>query len=109
MKFQRGLTNHERIVKFLKFVLKLDKLLHKLHKNPKFTKSMKTMGILHDKSNMRSTTLFSKSNTSLTIINNMDVIIPDLNTMKSNATARSSSPCPSSMEATIPKSTFHGH
>ena len=97
------------IVKFLKLLLELEKLLHKLAKNIKFIKSMTTMEILHDKNNMRSTTLFSKSNTSLTIINNMDVIIPDPNTMKSNATASSSSPCPSSTEATIPKSTFHGH
>ena len=67
-------------------------------RNIKFNKSMKTM-----------TTLLTKSNTSLTIINNMDVIIPDPNTMKSNATTSSSSPCPSSMEATIPKNTFHGH
>ena len=67
------------------------------------------MGILHDKSNMRLTKFFSKSNTSLTIINNMGVIIPDPNTMKSNATESSSSPCPSSTEAMIPKNTFHGH
>ena len=97
------------IVKFLKFLLELDKLLHKLAKNIKFNKSKKTMEILHDKTNMRSTTLIAKSNMSLTIINNMGFIIPDPNTMKSNATASSSSPCPSSTEATIPKSTFHGH
>ena len=48
---------------------------------------MTTMEILHDKSNMRLTTLLTKSNMILTIINNMDVIIPDPNTMKSNATA----------------------
>ena len=70
---------------------------------------MTTMGIIHDKSNMRLTTLLTESNTSLTIINNMGVIIPDPNTMKNNAMANSSSPCPSSTEATIPKSTFHGH
>ena len=75
------------IFKFLKFVLELDKPLHKLHKNPKFTKSMKAMNILHDKSNMRLTTLLTKSNTSLPILNNLGVIIPDPNTMKSNATA----------------------
>ena len=75
------------IVKFLKFLLELDKLLHKLAKNIKFNKIMMTMGILHDKSNMRSTTLLTKRNTSLTIINNMGAIIPDPNTMKSNATA----------------------
>ena len=89
--------------------VKLDKLLHKLAKNIKFIKSMKTMEILHDKSNMRLTTLLTKSNMSLTIINNMGGIIPDPNTTKINATTSSSSPCPSSTEATIPKSTFHGH
>ena len=89
-KLKRGFTNHVCIAKFLKFILELDKPLHKLLKNPKdikFTKSMKTLGILHDKNNMRSTTLLIKSNTSLTIINNMDVIIPGPNTMKSNAAA----------------------
>ena len=91
MKFKRGFINHEYIVKFLK-------LLHKLDKNPKFNKS-----------NMKLTTLLTKSDTSLTNIYNMGVIIPDPNTMKSNAMASSSSPCPSSTEATIPKSTFHGH
>ena len=77
--FPKKLTNEDFklacIIKFLKFLLELDKLLHKLAKNIKFNKSMKTM-----------TTLLTKSNTSLTIINNMDVIIPDPNTMKSNAT-----------------------
>ena len=97
------------IIKFLKFLLELDKLLHKLAKNIKFIKSMTTMEILHDKSNTRLTTLLAKGTTSLTIINNMGIIIPDPNTMKSNATASSSSPCPSSTEATIPKNTFHGH
>ena len=68
--------------------VKLDKFLRKLAKDIKFTKSMKTMGILHDKSNMRLTTLLAKSNTSWTIINNMGVIIRDPYTMKSNAMAR---------------------
>ena len=53
---------------------------------------MKTMGILHDKSNTRLTTLRVKSTTSWTIIYNIGVIIPDPNTMKSNAMASSSSP-----------------
>ena len=48
----------------VKFLLELDKLLHKLAKTIKFIKSMKTMGILHDKSNMRLTTLRVKSTTS---------------------------------------------
>ena len=82
--FAKKLTNED-----LKLAcnVKLDKFLHKLTKDIKFTKSMKTMGILHDKSNTRSTTLLTKSNTSLTILNNLGVIIPDPNTMKSNATA----------------------
>ena len=111
--FAKKLTNEDFklacIVKFLKFLLELDKLPNNLAKNIKFIKSMKTMEILHDKSNMGLTTILIESNTSLTIINNMDVIIPDPNTMKSNATASPSSPCPSTMEATISKSTFHGH
>ena len=37
------------------------------------------------------------------------IITIDPNTMTSNARARSSSPCPSSPETTIPKSAFHGH
>ena len=104
--FPKKLTNDD--IK-LACNVKLDKLLYKLAKNIKFIKSMKRMDILHDKSNMRSTTLRAMSNTSWTIINNMGVIIPDPNTMKSNAMASSSSPCPSSTKATIPKSTFHGH
>ena len=111
--FAKKLTNDDFklacIVKSIKFPLELDKLPHKLAKNIKFIKSMKTMEILHDKSNMRLTILLITSDTILTTINNMDVIIHDPNTMKNNATESSSSPCPSSMEATIPKSTFHGH
>ena len=57
-------------------IVKLDKLLHKLDKNIKFTKSKKIMEILQDKSKLRETILLVK-----------DVIIPDPNTMKSNATA----------------------
>jgi hypothetical protein len=75
--------------------VKSHKLLHKLDKNHKFAKSNTTMRILHAKSNLR-----------LAILH---VIILDPNTMKSNATASSSLPCPSSLEAMIPKSTFHGH
>ena len=75
------------IVKFLNFLLEFYKPLHKLLNDTKFTKSMKTMGILHDKSNMRLTTLLTKSNMSLTIIDNIGIIILDPNTIKSNATA----------------------
>ena len=45
---------------------------------------MKTMDLLLDKSNMRSTTLLAKSNMRLPILTDMGVIIPDPNTMKSN-------------------------
>jgi hypothetical protein len=78
--------------------IKHHKLLNKLDKNHKFAKSNKTMGILHAKSNLR-----------LTILHVKGIITPDPNTMKSNAMASSSSPCPSSPEAMIPKSIFHGH
>ena len=47
-----------------KFLLELDMLLHKLAKNNKSIKSMKTMEILHDKNNMPITTLHAKSTTS---------------------------------------------
>ena len=68
----------------VKFLLELDKILHKLAKNIRFNKSDTTMEILQDKSNMRSTTLLAKSNMRLSILNDMGVIIPDPNIMKSN-------------------------
>ena len=71
----------------VKFLLELDKLLHKLAKNINFNKSKTKMDLLQDKSNMRSTTLLAKSNMRLSILNDMGVIIPDPNTMKSNDTA----------------------
>ena len=60
-------TKKRFVMKFMKeyiklaYIVKLDKLLHKLDKNLKFTKSKKTMEILHDKNNMRMTTLRAKS------------------------------------------------
>ena len=84
MKLKKGFINHVCIVKFL---IKIDKRLLKLDKNIKFIASMKTMEILQDKSNMRTTTLLVKSNMSLSILNDMGVIILDPNTMKSNDTA----------------------
>ena len=107
--FTKDVCINKLLVKIDKRLVKIDKLPIKLAKTIKFTKSMKTMGILRGKSNTRLTTLRVKSTTSWTIIYNMGVIIPDPNTMKSNATASSSSPCPSSTEAMIPKNTFHGH
>ena len=106
MKLKKGFTKHACIDKLLN---KLNKILHKLAKNIKLNKSNKTMEILQDKSNMSSTTLLAKSNMRLSILNDMGVIIPDPNTMENKCTASSSSPCPSSTEATILKSTFHGH
>ena len=94
--FAKKFKNEDfKLACIVKFLLELDKLLHKLAKNIKFIKSMKTMEILHDKSNMRlttllaksnmrSTTLLAKSNMRLSILNDMGVIIPDPNTMKSN-------------------------
>ena len=67
--------------------VKLDKFLHKLAKNIKFHKSKKTMEIPQDKNNMRTKTLLAKSNMSLSILNDMGIIIPDPNTMKSNVMA----------------------
>ena len=69
-KFKKGFIKH---VCILKFLVKIDKGLLKLDKNLKFAKSMKSMEILQDKSKM-----------SLSILNDMGVIIPDPNTMKSN-------------------------
>ena len=71
-KFKSETTKQECIVKFLELLHKLDKLLH----NRKFIKSKMTMEILHAKSNMRLIILHIKG----------VIIIPDPNTMKSNAT-----------------------
>ena len=80
--FAKKFKNEDfKLACIIKFLLELDKLLHKLAKNIKFIKSMMAIEILHDKSNMRLTTLLIKSNTSLTIINNTGIIIPDPNTM----------------------------
>ena len=94
-KSKRGTTIHVSNVK-------LHKLLHKLvklHLNLKFNKSKLIMDFLHAKSNMRMSTLHVKG-VIITIANN---------TMKSNTMASLNSQCPSSMEAMIPKNTFHGH
>ena len=63
--FAKKFTNDDfKLACIVKFLLKLDALLHKLAKTIKFIKSMKTMGILRDKSNTRLTTLRVKSTTS---------------------------------------------
>ena len=78
-----------------KLLVKIDKLLLMRDKNVKSIESKKTMDPLLAKSNMRSTTLLAKSNMRkttllaksnmrLSILNDMAVIIPDPNTMKSN-------------------------
>ena len=72
------------LVKIDKLLVKIDKFLLKRDKNVKSIESKKTMDPLLAKSYMRSTTLLAKSTSSLTIINNMGVIIPNPNTMKSN-------------------------
>ena len=70
----------------VKFLVKIDKCILKIDNNIKFIESMKTMEILQDMSNMRSITLLAKSNMSLSILNDMGVIILDPNTMKGNDT-----------------------
>ena len=75
-KFKKEYIKLARIVKFPKLLYKLDKLLLKLDKNLKLTKRKTIMEILQDKSKLRETILLVK-----------DVIIPDPNTMKSDATA----------------------
>ena len=63
--FAKKFKNEDfKLACIVKFPLELDKLLHKLAKNNKSIKIMKTMEILHDKSNMRITTLRAKSTTS---------------------------------------------
>ena len=89
-KFKKEYIKHKCIVKFLKLLHKLDKY-HKLDKKQKFAKSNNTMEIIHAKSKLR-----------VTIHHIKDVITLDPNRMKSNATANSSSPCPSFSEAMIP-------
>ena len=64
------------LIKIDKLLVKIDKLLLKRDKNVKSIKS-----------NMRKTTLLAKSNMSLSILNDMGVIVLDPNTMKSNDTA----------------------
>jgi hypothetical protein len=87
MKLKKGFSKHVYIAKFHKFLVNIDKRLLKLDKIIKSIESMKTMDPLQDKSNMRSTTLLAKSNMRLPIHTDMGVIIPDPNTMKSNAMA----------------------
>ena len=107
--FIKDVCVNKLLVQIDKRLIKIYMLPLKRDKNIKSIENKKTMDPILAKSNMRKTSNFVKSTTSWTIIYNMGVIIPDPNTMKSNATASSSSPCPSSMEATIPKNTFHGH
>ena len=72
-------TKKRFVMKFMKeyiklaYIDKLDKLLYKLDKNRKFTKSKKTTDIPQDKSKLREPILLVK-----------DVTIPDPNTMMSN-------------------------
>ena len=52
--------------------------------DPLLAKSNMRSTTLLTKSNMRKTTLLAKHNMRLSILNDMGVIIPDPNTMKSN-------------------------
>ena len=82
--FIKDVCVNKLLVQIDKRLVKIDKLPLKRDKNIKSIESMKTMDLLQDKSNMRSTTLLVKSNMSLSILNDMGVIILDPNTMKSN-------------------------
>src|SRR3954469_16512553 len=123
MKLKNGFTKlvciDKLLVKTDKLLVKINKFILKRDKNVKSIESKKTMDTIIAKSNMRMTTLLNKSNMrstihlvksnmTMSILNDMGVIIPNPNTMKSNDMASSSSPCPSSMEAMTPKSTSHG-
>ena len=81
MKLKKEFTNDVCIDMLL---VKIDKLLLKPDKNVKSIESKKTMDHLLAKSIMRKTNLLAKSNMRLSILNDMGVIIPDPNTMKSN-------------------------
>ena len=59
--FTKDVCIDKLLVKIDKRLVKIDKLPLKLAKTIKFTKSMKIMGILRDKSNTRLTTLRDKS------------------------------------------------
>ena len=63
--FAKKFKNEDfKLACIVKFLLELDKLPQKHVKNNKFIKSMNTMEIIHNKSNMRLTTLRAKSTTS---------------------------------------------
>ena len=63
--FAKKFKNEDfKLACIIKFLIELDKLQHKLAKNNKSIQSMKTLEILHDKKNMRMTTLRAKSTTS---------------------------------------------
>ena len=85
--FIKDVCVNKLLVQIDKCLVKIDKLPLKRDKNIKSIESMKTMDLLQDKSNMRSTTLLAKSNMRLPILTDMGVIIPYTNTMKNNAMA----------------------
>ena len=91
MKLKKGFTKHvcidKLLVKIDKFLVKIDKLLLKRDKNVKSIESKNTMDPLLAKSNMRSTILLVKSDLTMSILDDMNVIIPDPSTMKSNVMA----------------------
>ena len=60
--FAKKFKNEDfKLACIVKFLLELDKLLHKHVKNNKFLKIMKTMEIVHNQSNKRLNTLRAKS------------------------------------------------
>ena len=70
--FTKDVCVNKLLVKIDKRLVKIDKLPIKLAKTIKFTKSMKTIGILCDKCNTRLTTLRDKSNMRLTTLRVMN-------------------------------------
>ena len=63
--FAKKFKNEDfKLACIVKFLVELYKLLHKIAKNNKSIMIMKTMEILHDKRNVRMTTLRAKSTTS---------------------------------------------
>ena len=85
--FTKDVCIDKLLVKIDKLLVKIDKLPLKRDKNIKSIESKKTMDPILSKSNMRKTSNFAKSMITMSILNDMGVIIPDPSTMKSNIMA----------------------
>ena len=96
--FIKDVCVNKLLVQIDKCLVKIDKLPLKRDKNIKSIESKKTMDPIITKSNMRLTTLLAKSNMrstillvksdlTMSILDDMNVIIPDPSTMKSNVMA----------------------